>query len=102
MAIFYKLGFSLISVGNLFETLIYPGLFFVIWWFMKRFFGERLGFFAVLIGLSVYSLYLSTINFLPASLAMILGLLAFIALGYRKIIAASICLGLCFYTHPGT
>ena len=102
MLLFYKSGFSLITTARIFELSLYPVLFLVVWRTTRDLFNERLAFFAVLIGTSLYSFYLSAVNFMPASLALILGLLAFLFLEKDKIIASALCLGLCFYAHAGT
>lgn len=99
MLLFYKCGFTLLSVARLFEFIIYPALLIVIWKLTKDFFGERLAFFTVLIAISCYSFYLSVINFMPASLATILGLLAFYYFEKEKLLASTIFLALCFYAH---
>ncbi|MFC1704565.1 ArnT family glycosyltransferase [Candidatus Omnitrophota bacterium] len=99
MLLLYKTGVSLISVAKVFELITFPLLLGVMWKFMREFFSERIAFFAVLLGLSAYSLYLATVNFIPVSLAVIFGLLAFIYLEKSKLVAAAIFLGLCFYAH---
>ncbi|MDP2938564.1 MAG: hypothetical protein Q8O13_00555 [Candidatus Omnitrophota bacterium] len=102
MLLFFKVGFSLISIARLFEFIIYPLLLIVIWKLMEDYFDKRLAFFAVLTGVSIYSFYLATINFIPASLATVLGLLAFIYLDKGKLLASTIFMALCFYTHAIT
>lgn len=101
MLIFYKLNLSAVNVARLFELLIYPTTLITFWWVIKRLFSARLAFFVILISLSIYSFYLSVINFIPTSLAVILALASLVLLEKGKILASFIFLGLTFYTHAG-
>jgi hypothetical protein len=101
MLALYKLGFSALSIARFFEFIIYPLLLFIIYKVISRLFSERLAFFSLLAGSSVYSFYLSAINFIPASIALILGLLTYLFIENRKIVTSVILLSLSFYVHPG-
>jgi len=101
MLIFYKLGVSILFIARSFELIIYPLLLLILWRIISVLFSERLAFFSLLITTSVYSFYLSTVNFIPASMAVILGLLAYLFIEKKKILTSSIFLCLSFYTHSG-
>ncbi|MCX5703107.1 MAG: hypothetical protein NT066_01220, partial [Candidatus Omnitrophica bacterium] len=94
-----KAGLGPLFIGRLLDLLIFPLFLIVIWFFMRMLFYNRVAFFAVLLGSSVYSFYLATTNFIPAAIAVILGLLSIIAEEKNKIISSSILLSLSFYAH---
>jgi len=102
MLIFYKLGLDPISIARLTELIMYPLVLITIWQVFKSVFYPRLGFFAVLVAISSYPFYLSIVDFQAASLALILGMLAFLCIEKRKTLAASILMSLTFYTHAST
>ncbi|MDD5236948.1 MAG: glycosyltransferase family 39 protein [Candidatus Omnitrophica bacterium] len=99
MLFFYKIGLTKLFIGRLFSCLIYPLTLFVVWQFIKTIFNKRLAFFVLLIFSSSFSLYLSTINLIPFSLALIFGLLVFLCIEKDKPVASGLILGLGFYTH---
>ena len=101
MLLFYKCGVSVLSVGRFFEFIIFPLLLLTLWKVVSSLFSGRLAFFCLLITASVYSFYLSTINFIPASIALLFGLLAYFFIEKRKILSSSIFLCLAIYTHFG-
>ena len=101
MLIFYKLGASVLFIGRFFEFIIYLLLLLVLWRVISILFTERLAFFSLLIVTSVYSFYLSAINLIPASIAVIFGLLAYLSIEKKRILSSSIFLCLAFYTHSG-
>lgn len=102
MLAFYKLGLPAIKVAKLMEFLMYPALLITLWLLIKKIFSRRLAFFAVLIAVSSYPFYLSTVDFLASSLAVIFGLLAFLSLERRRLLAAILLLTLAFYSHSST
>ncbi|MFH1655757.1 MAG: hypothetical protein ABH954_04015 [Candidatus Omnitrophota bacterium] len=99
MLIFYKLNFSAITIARLFELIIYPAALFTLWWVVDKLFNRRLAFFTILISISIFSFYLSIINFIPATLATILSLLSLFFMEKDKIVASALLLGLAFYAH---
>jgi len=101
MLLFYKLGLPALLIAKFFEFTVFPLLLFVIWYVVNNLFYRRLAFFAVLVSSSCYSFYLSAGNLIPASLALIFGLLSFLSLEKKKRVAASILLAFSFYSHAG-
>ena len=101
MLIFYKLGASALFIGRFFEFIIYPLLLLVLWRVISVLFYERVAFFSLLIASSLYSFYLSAINLIPASIAVIFGLLAYLSIEKKRILGSSVFLCLAFYTHSG-
>jgi hypothetical protein len=101
MLIVYRLNLSALTVARLFEFIIYPSLLITLWWLVRRLFNSRLAFFTLLISLSIYPFYISTVNFIPSSLAMILAMWSLIFIERHKITTSSILLGLAFYAHAG-
>lgn len=101
LALLIKLGISKIILAKLFETVI-PLLFlFVLWRFIRKNYGERIGFFVMLAASSSFSFYLSLANYIPATLAAIFGLLALDRLFRNRFLPAALLLALSFYTHIG-
>jgi hypothetical protein len=94
-----KLNISILTVARFFELISFPVVLVTLFITIKRFFSPRMAFWSVLISSSMYSFYLSCVDFLAASLAFSLGLLAFYSLEKKKIIAAIIFMSLCFYSH---
>ena len=101
LSIFLKLGIDKIILAKTFET-ITPILFLITsYWFFRKNYGERLGFFILFAFSSSFSFYLSLINNIPATFALIFGILAFDKLFGENIIGAIMFSLLCFYTHIG-
>ncbi len=101
LSIFLKLGIEKIILAKTFEA-ITPSLFLItLYWFFRKNYGERLAFFILIAFSSSFSFYLSLVNNIPATLALIFGILAFDKLFEDKIISAIIFFLLCFYTHIG-
>jgi hypothetical protein len=94
-----KTGLSPLFVARLLDATVFPVLLAVIWFFMRSLFNVRLAFFSVLISASLYSFYLSSSNFMPATFACIFGLLSLWAQEKGKIVSAAIFLSLAFYSH---
>ena len=99
--LFYKFNIPLLLIAKIIEFLIFPVLIIIIWYVIKGLFHRRLAFFTILIASSTYSFYLSVGNLIPASLALIFGFLAFFFIERKKIIASSLLLVFCFYSHTG-
>ena len=94
-----KTGLSPLFVARLLDVFVFPAFLAVIWFFMYSLFNGRLAFFSILISASLYSFYLASSNFMPATFACIFGLLSFWAHERGRIISASIFLSLAFYSH---
>ncbi len=101
LALLIKLGISKVILAKFFEV-ITPVVFLgTLWYFVKRNFNQRLAFFTLLAFSSSFTFYLSLLNYIPASLAFIFGLLAFHQLLQGKSLWALLLFSLCFYTHIG-
>lgn len=94
-----KSGLTPLFIARLTDAIIFPLLLTTIWYFMRTLFYPRVAFFSVLLGASLYSFYLATTNFIPATLALILGLLAIVSEEKDRLISSAILLSLSFYTH---
>jgi len=101
LAFLIKSGASKIILAKLFEA-VAPILFFLtLWQVIRRNFSHRLAFFTLLAASSSFSFYLSLINNIPATLAIILGLFIFDRLLKKEFLRPLLLLTLCFYTHIG-
>ena len=101
LAVLMKLGLSPIILAKLFETII-PLIFMVVLWhFIRKNYNECLAFFVMLALNASFSFWLSLLNHLPATLAIIFGLLAINYIFRRRFLSSIIFLTLCFYTHIG-
>jgi len=101
LAILMKLGINKIILAKIFES-ITPTLFLIaLWHFIRRIYDERLAFFVMLAFSSSFSFCLSLINHIPATLAFLIGLLAFEQLFRQNPLRSLLLLTLCFYTHIG-
>ncbi len=99
MLIVFKANANILTTARIFEFLVFPSMLCMIFITIKSIFNCRLAFWSVLIASSMYSFYLSSVDFLAASLAFCLGLLVFYSLERKRIIAASIFMALAFYSH---
>lgn len=97
--LFIKLGFQGLFIVRLLSVIIFPCFLYVVWLFSASSFNRRAAFFAVLISVSLYSLFLSILTFMPVTIAVMMGLLSFWAAQKSRVIAASIFLALSFYTY---
>jgi len=98
---FIKLGIDQVVLAKLCEVLIPCLLLFVTWNFVRKFYSQRLAFFVVLAFFTSNSFYLSLVNHLPATLALIFGILSLGQLFKSKLLRSAILLVLSFYTHIG-
>jgi len=96
---FIKAGLGPLFIARLLDVLIFPLFLVVIWYFMRTLFYDRVAYFAVLLGSSMYSFYLATSNFMPATFAVIFGLFSILAEEKNRIVSSSLLLSLAFYTH---
>jgi hypothetical protein len=101
IAFLIKLGINKIILAKLLETAVPVIFLFVIWRFIRKNFSAPLAFFVLLTLNSSFSFYLSLINNLPSTFAIIFGLLAFNQLLQKKIFRCGLLLALSFYTHIG-
>jgi hypothetical protein len=101
LAFLIKSGISKIILAKFLETAMPVIFLIVLWRFVRKNYNARLAFFVMLTAGSSFSYYLSLLDHLPATLAIIFGLLAFGQLFRNKILGALLLLTLCFYTHIG-
>lgn len=96
-----KLGIDGMAIAKIMEMGM-PVLFLLtLWYFSKKHYDASLAFFTLLASLSSFSFYLSLMSNLPATLAVILGILAFDQFLRNRLLRASLLMALCFYTHIG-
>ena len=101
LAFLMKAGLKPVLLAKVLEAFS-PVLFLVtLKYFISQNCGKRLAFFVLMMSVSSSSFYLSLINHIPATLAMIFGILTLGELLKRKFIRAAILLTLVFYTHIG-
>jgi hypothetical protein len=99
LALFIKLGISVIFIAKFFESAIPVIFLLIIWQFIRKNYGEQLGFFVVVAFSSSFIFSISLANHIPSSLALILGFLSFGEFLKKRVLRAVILLILCFYTH---
>jgi hypothetical protein len=101
LAFLLKIGMDKIILAKCLEVIL-PVLFLVVVWnFTKKHYGSKISFFMLIMLGSSFSFYLSLINHLPATLALILGILAISQLLKKNILRSILLLALVFYTHTG-
>jgi len=99
LAFLLKLGINKIILAKCLE-MVMPILFLnTLWFFIRRHFGERLAALVLVMLSSSFSAYLSLINHLPATLALVFGILAIDQLFNGKLWRSALLLALGFYTH---
>jgi len=96
---FYKIGLSSLSIMRLISISIYPLVLITIWWVLERLYSRSVAFFTVAIATIPYTFFLSTVNAVPASLALMIIILLFYAVEKGKILSSILLLGLSFYAH---
>ncbi len=101
LAFLIKSGISGIIIAKFFETVMPSVFLLVVWYFIKKHYDNCLAFFVILTAISSFSFYLSLMNHVPATLAIIFGILAFDQMFRESLLRAAILLTLCFYTHIG-
>ncbi len=101
LALFMKLGFSQVILAKVSEILFPWLLLLVTWKFTRKNYSARLGFFVAVAFFSSFHFYLSLLNHLPSTVALILGVLSIGQLFKDRLIRCAILLALCFYTHIG-
>lgn len=99
LALFMKAGAGVVLLAKLLEGAS-PVLFLVILWnFIRKNYGEELGFFVTVAFCSSFAFFTFLSNHIPASLALALGFLALGELFKKRVLRAVVLLVLCFYTH---
>ena len=101
MLAFYKIGISALSVTRIFSVTIFPCVLISIWWVCRQFYGERKAFFILAAATLPYTFFLTSVNAIPASLAVIILMFLFYAVEKKRILAGTLLLGMSFYVHGG-
>lgn len=99
LALFMKLGVSLIFLAKFFESATPVIFLLIIWNFIRKNYGQQLGFFVVVALGSSFAFFVSLANHIPSSFALIFGFLSFGEFFKNRLLRAVILLVLCFYTH---
>lgn len=101
LALFIKLGVQKILLIKILEVVLPVVFLCLLYSVIATFYSIRLSFLVLLFIGSSFSFYLSLSNYLPATLAMVFGLLCLERLFRQDTLRGSIFLALCFYTHIG-
>ncbi|MCM8801520.1 MAG: hypothetical protein NC912_05925 [Candidatus Omnitrophica bacterium] len=101
LVFFMKLGIDRLILAKSLEAILPIIFLIVLWQFVQKNYSSSLAFFSLISLNSSFSFYLSLMNFLPATLAMILGILALDQFFQKQILRTTTLLTLCFYTHIG-
>lgn len=101
LSAFISTGISRIILIKALELILPVTFLFVLYRFSAAHFGHRLAFFVLAFAGSSYSFFLSLANYLPATLALIFGLVAFDGLFNGRLGRCVLFLGLACYTHIG-
>lgn len=83
------------------ELLSRPLFFFVLWYVFRKQISAAFAYFFFLIAFSFFPLYVCIAGNLPATLAIVFGVLAWAAASEGKPVSGALFLGLAFYTHTG-
>lgn len=96
-----KLSLSGFNSIRITEVVITPLFFFVLWFVLRKIRSSGFAFFCLLALSSFFAFYTSISANIPASLAIIFGLLSWRFISKDKYISAVVFLSLAFYTHFG-
>jgi len=101
LSLFMKLGLSQVVLAKVSEILFPWLLLLVTWKFTRKNYSSRLAFFVTILFFSSFAFYLSLLNHIPSTIALIFAVLSLGELLKNKLIRSAILLSLCFYTHIG-
>lgn len=96
-----SLSFSGLTALRITEVLIVPMFFSVVWFVFRRQISSRFSFFFLLTATSFFSFYTSVSANIPASIAIILGVLSWSCFKNKKYLSSAVFMVICFYTHAG-
>ena len=99
LALLMKAGASVVLLAKLFEGASPVVFLLILWNFIRKNYGEELGFFVTAAFASSFAFFTFLSNHIPASLALTLGFLSLGELFRKRVLRAVILLTLCFYTH---
>jgi len=94
-------GVPPIQLARFWTWASFPLLLAAAWSVLSRVSSSRLACFAVIALATPYSFFLGTINYLPATLALIAGLGILLAISRQRRVAGALCLAAAFYLHAG-
>lgn len=97
--LFYKAGAGKIVIARFFTAAVFPLSLAVIWLVLRYVWTSRLAFFSILVAISSFSFYLSTVNNIPATLSILCGFLSYLCVEKKKTLSGVIFLGFAFYLH---
>ena len=97
----YRLGLNLLFIARLFSSLSFALFLVVLYFVIAKLFSKRKGFFVTAAACLPYTFFLKASITMPANLALIFILLTFLAIEREKLLAASLLLSACFYSHLG-
>jgi len=95
------LGLTGLQAIRLCEFASRPLFFFALWLVFRRQISAAFAFYFLLLGFTFFPLYVCVSGNLPASLAIIFGVLAWAGAREGRIAGAALLLGLAYYTHTG-
>jgi len=98
-AFILKTGLSPIVTAKLLNFLIYPVFLFVFWFLLKRLLGDKQSFFSLFLLSLPYSLFISCVDNIPATMAIMLVLGSLLMIENKRTLSSSVLLGLAFYAH---
>lgn len=96
-----KCGLSGLNALRLAEVLIVPVFFFVFWYILRSLKDDKFAFLCLSSAAGFFTFYSSVSANVPASLAIIFGLLAWFFLKKKKWVSSAVSMSLCFYSHAG-
>ena len=96
-----KSGLSGLNALRFTEIIIAPFFFFTLWLVSSREISEKFSFFFLLFSTCFFTFYSSVSGNIPASLAIISGILGWYFLRRHRIVSGAIFLAFSFYTHAG-
>ncbi len=96
-----KIGLGGLNSVRIIEVLILPLFFFSIWYILKKILNPRFSFFTLLALSSFPPFYSSVSANVPASMAVIFGLLTWLFVKKRRFVSATLSFAVTFYTHVG-
>ncbi len=97
----YKLGLNLLFIARLFSAISFILTLTALYFTVNCLYSKRLAFFVTMAASIPYTLFLKASITVPANLALIFILLAFLAMEKERRLAASLFLSASFYSHLG-
>ena len=99
MSALQDMGLSAEFTATLVCVIMFPLILLSLWWAMRKLFGSRAAFYALLLVGVVYAFFYQTGITIAASLVLALTPLVFLALEKERRIAAALLLAMCLYSH---